>query len=287
MSTAAASVSSTTPATPQWQADDSVQSCPLCESKFTWYYRKHHCRKCGRVICHDCCSNFYQISSSAVVRPPEPATPSFLATIPSLLESESVDGTEEVRTCDACFSRLEQDRCRRMLGLDISTLDPRVAAQIIRDSIITPALLVSPPPSYSRASNILVAPITSEATSSGGHRRDERHEASPVAGSHHSRPHRARRDTHDNRIASSSAPSSRAEAPRELPEHAVPLRYVAFEMNAQDKMLGEECPICFEEYESGQQVARLECWCLFHVPCIKAWKFQKAGSGGCPLHFHD
>jgi hypothetical protein len=26
----------------------------------------------------------------------------------------------------------------------------------------------------------------------------------------------------------------------------------------------EECVICFEEYESGDRMARLVCWCKFH-----------------------
>ena len=65
------------------------------------------------------------------------------------------------------------------------------------------------------------------------------------------------------------------------------LRYVSFDLMDQDKMLGEECPICFEEYEAGEKIARLECWCVFHLGCIRAWKGQKAGTGGCPLHFHD
>lgn len=29
---------------PQWQADAEVSSCPICETKFSFWYRKHHCR---------------------------------------------------------------------------------------------------------------------------------------------------------------------------------------------------------------------------------------------------
>jgi hypothetical protein len=29
----------------------------------------------------------------------------------------------------------------------------------------------------------------------------------------------------------------------------------------------EECVICFEEYEAGDRMARLVCWCKFHEVC--------------------
>ena len=60
-----------------------------------------------------------------------------------------------------------------------------------------------------------------------------------------------------------------------------------FIVNPDDKICGEECPICFEEYEAGAKAARLECWCVYHLECIAAWRDAKAGTGKCPLHFHD
>ncbi|KAF1825233.1 uncharacterized protein K489DRAFT_315338, partial [Dissoconium aciculare CBS 342.82] len=39
---------------PQWQADADASHCPVCENEFTFWYRKHHCRKCGRVVCATC-----------------------------------------------------------------------------------------------------------------------------------------------------------------------------------------------------------------------------------------
>ncbi|KAF2027729.1 hypothetical protein EK21DRAFT_71309 [Setomelanomma holmii] len=45
----------------------------------------------------------------------------------------------------------------------------------------------------------------------------------------------------------------------------------------------EECIICFEEYEAGDKMARLVCWCKFHEKCIKDW-WDKKGRGACPTH---
>jgi hypothetical protein len=44
-----------------------------------------------------------------------------------------------------------------------------------------------------------------------------------------------------------------------------------------------ECLICYEAYQVGEQVARLNCLCCFHWECIQAW-FNKHGKQECPVH---
>lgn len=40
---------------PRWELDEEVQVCGLCNANFDWILRrKHHCRKCFRIVCHDC-----------------------------------------------------------------------------------------------------------------------------------------------------------------------------------------------------------------------------------------
>lgn len=91
------------------------------------------------------------------------------------------------------------------------------------------------------------------------------------------------------------------------------LAYVATEKDC----IGEddeaaECVICLEEFEPGQEMARLNCWCKFHKVsfcplksasnakrrleltepcvsqhCIRGW-WETKGSGSCPTHqLHD
>lgn len=48
-------------------------------------------------------------------------------------------------------------------------------------------------------------------------------------------------------------------------------------------IIGEECPICLDEYEVGQMCARLECLCIFHKSCLDNWLSRKQC---CPLHVH-
>lgn len=39
---------------PVWIPDEMVENCMLCQSKFTFLNRRHHCRKCGKCICTSC-----------------------------------------------------------------------------------------------------------------------------------------------------------------------------------------------------------------------------------------
>ena len=39
---------------PRWEPDNESIQCNLCSIKFDWIIRRHHCRHCGRIFCHDC-----------------------------------------------------------------------------------------------------------------------------------------------------------------------------------------------------------------------------------------
>lgn len=36
-----------------WEEDAKVPRCPFCQQEFTWSFRRHHCRICGKVVCAD------------------------------------------------------------------------------------------------------------------------------------------------------------------------------------------------------------------------------------------
>eukprot|EP01130_Rhizamoeba_saxonica_P010926 TRINITY_DN4511_c0_g1_i2.p1 TRINITY_DN4511_c0_g1~~TRINITY_DN4511_c0_g1_i2.p1 ORF type:complete len:891 (-),score=118.16 TRINITY_DN4511_c0_g1_i2:111-2783(-) len=38
----------------QWVPDKTVSKCQICSEVFTFLFRKHHCRRCGRVVCGEC-----------------------------------------------------------------------------------------------------------------------------------------------------------------------------------------------------------------------------------------
>ena len=43
------------PSREHWKPDEKAHECSLCGEKFTMLLRRHHCRKCGDIFCHDCC----------------------------------------------------------------------------------------------------------------------------------------------------------------------------------------------------------------------------------------
>lgn len=36
-----------------WEEDAKVPRCPFCQQEFSWSFRRHHCRICGKVVCAD------------------------------------------------------------------------------------------------------------------------------------------------------------------------------------------------------------------------------------------
>jgi len=42
-----------------------------------------------------------------------------------------------------------------------------------------------------------------------------------------------------------------------------------------------ECIICLENMDRGQKIARLECLCIYHKPCIDLWLNKNLW---CPSH---
>jgi len=67
---------------PVWTPDTDVASCPLCHDHFTALFRRHHCRKCGMVVCGSC-------SKHKVMVP-------------------SVKATKKVRVCDSCYEETQK-----------------------------------------------------------------------------------------------------------------------------------------------------------------------------------
>ncbi|KAM4054805.1 FYVE zinc finger domain-containing protein [Hirsutella rhossiliensis] len=59
----------TLPQTREWQPDAEVTYCPICHTQFNIFVRKHHCRKCGRVVCNSCSPHRIIIPHPYIVRP--------------------------------------------------------------------------------------------------------------------------------------------------------------------------------------------------------------------------
>mmetsp|Transcript_26802 Transcript_26802/g.32484 ORF Transcript_26802/g.32484 Transcript_26802/m.32484 type:complete len:244 (-) Transcript_26802:317-1048(-) len=75
---------------PLWVSDSEVKTCQLCESIFTTFFRRHHCRSCGKCICSSCSANRIILTNISTVKP--------------------------LRVCDLCFSNRNKSEDMIPLG---------------------------------------------------------------------------------------------------------------------------------------------------------------------------
>ncbi|TNM87351.1 hypothetical protein fugu_005572 [Takifugu bimaculatus] len=47
-----------------WLVDKETTHCLDCQSQFTWWLRRHHCRLCGRIFCYYCSNNYVMTKQS-------------------------------------------------------------------------------------------------------------------------------------------------------------------------------------------------------------------------------
>lgn len=72
-----------------WMPDESCRVCYECDTHFSLFNRRHHCRVCGRIFCAKCTSNWI-------------ATPS---DEPKLVPLEEWD---KIRACNYCYKQWQQ-----------------------------------------------------------------------------------------------------------------------------------------------------------------------------------
>lgn len=96
---------------PPWQPDAEVSQCPVCGRTFTFLFRKHHCRKCGRVVCASCSPHRITIPRQFIVHPPADGLSNFVDLTGDddnnmspfgPLRNPALGGGEEVRVCNPC-----------------------------------------------------------------------------------------------------------------------------------------------------------------------------------------
>ncbi|EMD69739.1 hypothetical protein COCSADRAFT_106643 [Bipolaris sorokiniana ND90Pr] len=96
---------------PPWQPDSDVTQCPVCKRPFTFLLRRHHCRKCGRVVCATCSPHRITIPRQFIVHPPSEMAANFIDltgddenAMPAFgpFRNPALGGGEEVRVCNPC-----------------------------------------------------------------------------------------------------------------------------------------------------------------------------------------
>lgn len=80
----------------EWESDTVAKTCRVCVKKFGFLLRRHHCRKCGLVVCDKCSPWKVYLNSTDILQDPE-----------GNLESSSVLATQPQRVCEKCYFNQE------------------------------------------------------------------------------------------------------------------------------------------------------------------------------------
>lgn len=303
-----------------WQPDSASSSCFICEDPYTFFNRRHHCRKCGRVVCAACSGQVIKYFSNS---------PVLLAEGTSRAHSH-----EYYRTCDDCVEEIRM--IRRAL------FEPPIENEHQSDSnseLVADSPLIAPLElSFSSTAKYCARVTTRLADSSSTlSRKDVESDDNlcPVCGvdllkayvktikqeqrelSHAD--YEAFKEAHisDCLVAFdfnldhqrlSSPPGALQMRNRMLVYNVPPIPEPQYEVigagtsvdtlqmeaaglvnsnltiHIEKDAMDSECVICLEELKPGDKVGRLECLCVFHYQCIKHW-FNKKGYGECPVHF--
>ncbi|KAI8720892.1 hypothetical protein NCS52_00535400 [Fusarium sp. LHS14.1] len=279
---------SSEPPRPRWQPDNEVTYCPICRTQFSFFVRKHHCRKCGRVVCNSCSPHRIIIPYQYIVRPPGSDTTMHQSLLidglgAGYFDVNDMSGGERVRLCNPCVPdpntappqspspqatvspRSAHQRSRSSIGSAYGTLPPsnRHGAVFAPGASGEPYRYLSP-----RMRSVTMVPPSSGSSSPGpSYRQRSGTHQTPVerllSGVQSSSP-----SSYPNRYSSLGESSSRQRA---LP----PTPQIAEE---------DECPICHRELPS-QSLPNFEALRETHITsCIQNHSTYGTprGEGGAP-----
>lgn len=92
---------------PVWIKDSAQTTCSGCNQSFSTFKRRHHCRTCGKLFCHTCCSMFIPVQFN--------------------------DFQKNVRVCNECYSplKLQFERHLSLGPFASSPTGPNIITQIV------------------------------------------------------------------------------------------------------------------------------------------------------------
>ncbi|KAG8380214.1 hypothetical protein BUALT_Bualt07G0170100 [Buddleja alternifolia] len=103
-----------------WMPDQSCRVCYECDSQFTLFNRRHHCRLCGRIFCAKCTSNWVPTESTEQKSP--------------------LEEWDKVRVCNYCYKQWKEgltaqvDNELQVACLDLSSDSPSASFLSTRSS---------------------------------------------------------------------------------------------------------------------------------------------------------
>jgi len=85
---------------PQWVADEAVLECARCGDRFNAVIRKHHCRRCGHVVCHQCSAERATLPALGIADCVRVCASCYALVIAQRVRSEGLLSVEELHQMD-------------------------------------------------------------------------------------------------------------------------------------------------------------------------------------------
>ncbi|CCD24083.1 phosphatidylinositol-3-phosphate-binding ubiquitin-protein ligase NDAI_0C04230 [Naumovozyma dairenensis CBS 421] len=251
-----------------WQPDEKFNRCFNCSRKFTFLLRRHHCRCCGNIYCESCCSNFVDFDKSKVKLLRRFEEPPY-------------------RICDLCFKDLMKlAYITRGSGESDDSMSENSenndsdSQQSHQMSTVNSHLVAVPSAgeeTFCPVCNLILSQFQNEELAAA-HVEDciRNAELAHKASSSSSSPSRAKSRNRPKMLVYKVSATSGKNHILDT-DHTIPDNNKVGNRNEAERTEGnlQECPICFEDIEIGEKVARLECLCVFHYHCIKSWIKKK------------
>ncbi|KAF9924697.1 hypothetical protein FBU30_005390 [Linnemannia zychae] len=282
----------------KWESDHKAIDCKECHRKFSLWLRRHHCRRCGFVVCDRCSSHRATLHPSMVVYDPSSSE--------AYINHQALNrrGTlQSYRVCDSCYAILGSGS---MQSSSSSQTRQQHYPQQQQQQYHSRTL-------HAQSGAISAAPLSSSPSRTDDNTGVYMHHSSygQDVASHSSSRSSSSSNIHPApmvRNASSSSLMSECPVcgavlagmeggkaaqeahvqecleggPGQGREPINNVRYIVYKLPADSPLVDQECAICFEEFVAGRTVARLNCLCTYHRHCIHSW-LQHGKS--CPVHY--
>ncbi|CAO3681669.1 unnamed protein product [Rhizopus stolonifer] len=204
-----------------WELDRHASECRQCHRRFNFLIRRHHCRRCGQIVCDKCSSHRIRLPAEEIIEDPMIASSQY----PFL-------ATQTQRVCDSCY----REPIRRSSESYHKKRRSFILGREMQRSNSSQSLMID----------------------------------CPVCGTSFLSMQKGDQEKHLQRCLNVGSP------PVQLP------RYIVYELPGDSAQIGEECPICFDEFTKGDKISRMICLCSYHQHCLASW-LQRGK--GCPVHY--
>ncbi|CAG8620517.1 6067_t:CDS:2, partial [Ambispora gerdemannii] len=95
-----------------WEHDGDVHDCRRCHRKFGLWIRRHHCRKCGQVVCDRCSTARVELLPTQLLSDPSG----------SAADSNSNQNSQYHRVCDSCYALMGNSARQRSNGITAASI---------------------------------------------------------------------------------------------------------------------------------------------------------------------